>query len=243
MPTSVRITPDGATLRDGGHRAVRRASYTLGVRQTPEEQVTNRIVTIPNLLSLVRIALIPVFLGYLLTGADVAALITLVVASLTDFLDGFLARRLHQVSRVGQILDPIGDRLCIFAVTLGLAWRDILPWWLVIVVFAREAFLLVLGVLLARYELLPMPVSMLGKTGTFILLAALPILVLGYAAPGIGGWVTPIGIGIAVVGAVVYWCAGIGYAFATARMIRERRDDTPTSSVTLVDQRRPPNGR
>jgi cardiolipin synthase len=204
---------------------------------------SDRIVTIPNLLSLVRLALIPLFLGFLLTGQDPAALATLLAASVTDFLDGFLARRLHQVTRLGAILDPIADRLCIAAATIGLAFRGILPWWLVLVVFARDIVLLVVGGVLASNNVPIVPVSRVGKIATALLLLALPILVCGATLPATGAVLLPLGLLVAVVGAVLYWVAGIGYAVATRSVIRAQRNDTPRASVTLASHEEAPDGR
>ena len=92
--------------------------------------VSSRIVTVPNALSFFRLLLIPVFLVFLLTHEYLMALITLVVSSVTDFVDGFVARRFNQVSRVGQLLDPAADRLFIFSTLIGLAWGGFIPWWL-----------------------------------------------------------------------------------------------------------------
>ena len=93
--------------------------------------VGTRIWTIPNVLIVV--------------GDYVAALILLILASLTDLLDGYLARRLGQVTRLGQLLDPAADRLYIFAALLGLAANQLVPWWIVVVIVARDVFLLVLA--------------------------------------------------------------------------------------------------
>ncbi|HET6824615.1 MAG TPA: CDP-alcohol phosphatidyltransferase family protein, partial [Amnibacterium sp.] len=82
-----------------------------------DEPVSDDLLTIPNVLSFARLALIPVFLGFLITGQDVLALVVLVAGGVTDFLDGFLARRLHQVSRLGKLLDPVADRLTILSAT------------------------------------------------------------------------------------------------------------------------------
>lgn len=204
---------------------------------------SERIVTIPNLLSLVRLALIPLFLGFLLTGHDLAALATLIAASVTDFLDGFLARRLHQVSRLGAMLDPIADRLCIVAATLGLAFRGILPWWLVLIVLARDVVLLVVAGVLASTNVPIVPVSRVGKIATALLLAALPVLVLGATLPATAPVLLPLGTGVALVGAVLYWVAGIGYAMATRALIRAQRSDTPRASVTLASHEEAPDGR
>lgn len=207
------------------------------------EPVSDELLTIPNLLTLARLALIPVFLGFLITGQDVLALITLVVGAVTDFLDGFLARRLHQVTRLGKLLDPVADRLTILSATIGLTYRGFLPLWLLLVVVARDVGMLGLGVVLARHEVAPPPVSWVGKGATFLLLAALPVLVVAGAFPVTRPVLGPVGIGVALVGAVLYWLAGIGYALATRRTIVGRRNDTPQPSATLIRQRRSPDGR
>ncbi len=204
---------------------------------------SDRIVTIPNLLSLVRLALIPLFVGFLLTKQDPAALVTLLAASVTDFLDGWIARRFNQISRLGQILDPIVDRLCIVAAAVGLAFREILPWWLVLVVLARDVALLVVAGVLAANDVPIVPVSRTGKWATALLLAALPVLVLAATLPATAPVLLPLGLVVAVVGAALYWLAGIGYALATRSLLRRRRDDTPEPSVTLATHEEAPDGR
>ena len=139
----------------------------------------------PERAQLPPAALIPVFLVLLVLGDYVFALLVLVVSSLTDFVDGYIARRFSQVSRLGQLLDPAADRLFIFATLVGLAWQEVVPWWLVVVIVARDVFLLVLGVVLANHGFGPLPVHHLGKVATFALLFALPVLVLGLAFPAI----------------------------------------------------------
>jgi cardiolipin synthase len=210
-----------------------------GGQPTPSD----RIVTIPNLLSLVRLALIPLFLGFLLTEQDLAALATLIAASVTDLLDGYLARRLNQVTKLGAVLDPMADRLCIVAATVGLAFREILPWWLVLVVFARDLALLVVGGVLAAHNQPIVAVSRTGKLATALLLGALPVLVFAAAVPATGPLLLPVGLVLAIVGAALYWTAGIGYGLATRSLIREQRSDTPMPSVTLATHEEAPDGR
>ncbi|HQE46939.1 MAG TPA: CDP-alcohol phosphatidyltransferase family protein, partial [Rhodoglobus sp.] len=74
--------------------------------------------------------MVPVFLLLVLDGQDALALLVLVISSLTDFLDGYIARTFKQISRLGQLLDPAADRLFIFAALIGLAARGVIPWWL-----------------------------------------------------------------------------------------------------------------
>jgi len=194
--------------------------------------VGSRIWTIPNLLSMLRLALVPVFLVLIVVGSYVAALIVLVVASLTDLLDGYLARRLRQVTRLGQLLDPAADRLYIFAALVGLAANDLVPWWIVVIIVARDVFLLVLGVVLANHGYGPLPVHQLGKVATFALFFGVPVIMLGLAFPAVQPISEPVGWAITLWGAFLYWWAGIIYAIETARVIRiprvadDRRSDT-----------------
>jgi cardiolipin synthase len=197
--------------------------------------VSSRVLTVPNALSVVRLLLIPVFLALLITQQYVAALVTLVISSVTDFVDGYVARRFDQVSRVGQLLDPAADRLFIFSTLIGLAVRGFLPWWLVGVIVARDVLLLVLGVILAQHRYGPLPVHHLGKIGTFALLVAMPVLVLGAAFPSVDAWAQPIGWAAALWGVFLYWWAGVIYAIQTARLIRIP-GDAPTGSSDSVDR-------
>ncbi len=198
--------------------------------------VSSKVITLPNLLSMLRLALVPVFLVVLVRGEDAWALLVLMVASLTDFLDGYLARRFGQITRLGQLLDPAADRLYIFAALLGLAWRDLVPWWIVLVIVGRDVFLLGLGVILANYGFGPLPVHQLGKVATFCLFYALPMIMLGEAFPMVSWWSLPVGWAFGIWGAFLYWWAGITYAVETVRVIRIPRAIQPVPSDTLEDQ-------
>lgn len=200
-------------------------------RDLPEP--SSRIFTVPNCLSFVRLALVPVFLVLVVEGRDVLALIVLIVSSLTDFLDGVIARRFHQISRLGQLLDPAADRLFIFATLIGLAARDIVPWWLVAVILGRDAVLLALGVVLANAGYGPLPVHHLGKVATFCLFYALPILMIGQAFPSVAVVTVPLGWAFALWGALLYWWAGAIYVRQTVRLVRPGLVDAPAPSDTL----------
>lgn len=177
----------------------------------PTEDASDRIVTIPNALSLARLLGVPVFLWLVLAQqADVAAFVLLVVAGLTDWLDGYLARRLNQRSRVGVLLDPLADRLYIAATLLGLALRSIIPWWLVVILVLRELLLLALLPRLRRSGRWALPVTYVGKAATFALLWGFPALLLS-ALPTVGEAVAMAGWAFALWGTFLYWWAGIRY--------------------------------
>lgn len=202
-----------------------------------EDQQTNpvssRVFTIPNILSFLRLLLVPVFLVLIVRGQDAFALLVLVVSSLTDFLDGVLARRLDQVSRLGQLLDPAADRLFIFTALIGLAVRGVIPWWLVIVIVGRDAMLAVLGITLANFGYGPLPVHHLGKVATFCLFYALPILMIGQAFPAAAVVTVPFGWAFALWGAFLYWWAGLIYLRETRRVTRIPRPGGIGKSDTL----------
>ncbi|PPI36446.1 MULTISPECIES: CDP-alcohol phosphatidyltransferase family protein [unclassified Rathayibacter] len=179
----------------------------------------DRIWTVPNVLSMVRLALVPVFLVLVVLGEDALALLTLVVSSLTDYLDGWIARRFDQMTRLGRVLDPAADRLYIFATVLGLAARGLVPWWLVAVLLARDLMLVVLAVVLANNGYGPLPVHHLGKFATFCLFYALPLIMLGQAFPALAPASLPIAWAFALWGAFLYWWAGIVYAVQTRDLV------------------------
>ena len=186
-------------------------------------EVSSKILTIPNVLSFMRLILVPVFLWLIITGQDFWAFIVLVFSSVSDYLDGVIARRFKQITRLGQLLDPAADRLFIFATFIGLAVRDVVPWWLVAVIVGRDAMLLVLGVVLANFGYGPLPVHHLGKVATFCLFYALPILMIGQAFPEIAPFTAPFGWGFAIWGAFLYWWAGIVYVVESRRIISKSR--------------------
>ncbi|MDN5762343.1 MAG: CDP-alcohol phosphatidyltransferase family protein, partial [Microlunatus sp.] len=140
----------------------------------------DRVWTVPNALSLLRLLGVPLVVWLILgPQADWLAVVVLVIAGLTDWLDGYLARRWHQRSRVGQLLDPVADRLYILAIIGSLAIRGIIPWWMVVVLAARDVMIALLVPLLHTRGYSSLPVHFLGKAATFCLLYAFPLVLLG----------------------------------------------------------------
>jgi cardiolipin synthase len=139
-------------------------------------------------------------------------------------VDGFLARRLKQVSRLGELLDPLADRLYIFATLIALTVRDVLPWWFTIALVAREAFLGVLLLLLRRRGYGPPAVHYVGKSATFILLVAFPVLLLAHVLGQPYGWWYAAGWGLALWGLALYWIAAVFYVIQVYGVLRESRE-------------------
>jgi cardiolipin synthase (CMP-forming) len=188
------------------------------------EHARPRVLTVPNLISFARLCGVPLFLYLFLgTGHDVAALVVLVAGGTTDWLDGWMARRLNQVSRLGELLDPVADRLYILATLLAFTVREVVPWPFTAALLARELVLLVALAVLRRHGYGPPPVHYLGKTATFVLLAAFPVLLLAVAAPGLATWASAAGWALAWWGLVLYWLAGALYLVQVARLVRQER--------------------
>jgi cardiolipin synthase len=180
-----------------------------------------RIVTIPNAISLVRLLGVPVFVWLILVPqADILAFALLTLAGVSDWVDGYLARRLNQQSTVGALLDPLADRLYIIATICALAIRGIIPWWLVGIIIARDLLLILLLPALRRVGRVALPVTYVGKAGTFALLWGFPLLLLSGVEGPAGQVLGAAGWAFALWGTALYWWAGVRYLQDTLLMAR-----------------------
>jgi CDP-diacylglycerol--glycerol-3-phosphate 3-phosphatidyltransferase len=186
--------------------------------------VGNRILTLPNVLSLLRLLGVPVFV-YLLLGphADLPALAVLMLAGFTDWLDGRLARAWNQITRLGQLLDPLADRLYIFATLVAFVLRDVIPWQLAAALVGRDLVLTLCLPVLRRAGYGPLPVHFLGKAATANLLYAFPLLLLSIGTGPVATVARPIGWAFAIWGTALYWWSGVLYVLQVARLTGGRR--------------------
>ena len=198
-----------------------------------------RVVTLPNALSALRLIGVPVFVWLLLTGRDGWAVTLLFVSGFTDYLDGLLARRWNQVSRLGQLLDPAADRLYILSTLLGLAYRGVIPWWLTGLLICRDAVLTLTLPVLRYYGYGPLPVHFLGKAATFNLLCAFPFLLLGQVGGAVGAIALGLGWALAIWGAVLYGWAGWLYLQQVARVVALARADARAQATRQPGRREP----
>src|SRR5688572_21133322 len=144
------------------------------------------------------------------------------VAGVTDFLDGWLARRLDQFSTLGEILDPVADRLYILAVVIGLFLRDIIPWWVALALPLRDLLLWGLVPFLRTRGFSALPVHYLGKAATFNLLYAFPLLLLGDGTGMVASLADVFGWAFAIWGIGLYWWAGVLYAYQVYKLMQDR---------------------
>ena len=189
---------------------------------------TDRVLTLPNLLSFLRLLGVPFFLWLILgPHADGWAVAVLMLAGASDWLDGFLARRWHQTSRVGQMLDPVADRLYIGSTLVALALREIIPWWLVVLLVARDLVMVALVPLLRTRGYTSLPVHLIGKAATFCLLYAFPMVLLGAGEGGFALACKVLGWAFAIWGTSLYWWAGLLYVRQTFHLLQTPRVGLP----------------
>jgi len=161
-------------------------------------RLEGRILTVPNVLSLARLFMVPIVVALLLARADGLAAALFVLAAVTDFLDGKLARRAVP-TRLGQILDPVADRLMLSSVAVVLAVRGLLPAWAVAILVGRDLLTLVGSVVVGE----KIRVNRVGKAATALLMGAIALVVL---RPGtvVGEIMFYAGFGLSIVAALMY---------------------------------------
>ena len=193
-----------------------------------EVAVSRRVLTIPNVISIIRLAGVPLFLWLILVPeADGLALALLALSGLSDYADGYLARRLNQTSQLGAILDPVADRLYILSTVIGLGIRDIIPWWVAIILPARDAFLWCLVPFLRTRGYSSLPVHFLGKAATANLLYAFPLLLLGDGTGVLATLAKVFGWAFAIWGTGLYWWAGLLYAWQVRKLMADHDRRAP----------------
>jgi cardiolipin synthase len=198
-------------------------------KQDDEVAFGYRVLTIPNLISIVRLAGVPLFLWLILVPeADAWALAVLFISGITDWLDGYLARKLHQTSKLGAILDPVADRLYILSTVIGLGMRDIIPWWVAVILPARDAFLWCLVPFLRTRGYSALPVHYLGKAATAALLYSFPMLFLGDGDGPVATLSEVFGWAFAIWGIGLYWWAGLLYAWQVRKLMADRGRRAPS---------------
>ena len=180
--------------------------------------------TIPNVISVLRILSVP-FIAMLVARHEmVTALIVMAISAVSDGLDGLIARSFNQVSKVGQFLDPIADRLLIFCSILALGLAGIIPWWMLIVVGIRDILLGILIIVLAQVDYGPLPVHFVGKAGTALLMLSIVALIFADI------WVSPAAsllhlaaYATGIWGVGLYWYAGVIYLRQGLTLMKAQR--------------------
>jgi len=182
----------------------------------------NRVLTVPNVLSVIRLVLVPVFL-YLLLIADATgwAVAVLTFSGASDWADGKIARLFdNQSSRLGALLDPAVDRIYMVVVPVAMAVAGAIPWWIVVLLLGRDLVLATTLPLLRTRGLSALPVTYIGKAATFALMSGLPLVLLGQFDALWGRVVLAIGWGFLIWGLAMYLWSGILYLVQVVMVMR-----------------------
>jgi cardiolipin synthase (CMP-forming) len=202
--------------------------------QISRRQGEDRILTVPNALTALRLACLPVFL-VLLAQPDregqLAAAFLLAGLGVTDGLDGYVARHFNQVTSFGRVADPLVDRALVLSATIGAVVAGAIPVWLVVLVLAREVLVLAGAGLLALEGARRLDVSWPGKAGTFGLMCALPLFLMGDAPFRWSGLAETLAWIAATCGLALGWFAFAGYVPRAHAVFLEARAGRKTGSV------------
>jgi cardiolipin synthase (CMP-forming) len=217
------------TSQSNGHRRGGLLPYTGSVEQ---EDGLSRVLTAPNVITLVRLLCIPVFV-WLLFGLhrQSAAAALLAALGTTDWIDGYVARRYHQVSTLGKILDPAADRILVGTAVIAVIVHGAVPLWFGLATIGREALVSIMVLLLAALGAARINVLWVGKAGTFGLMFAYPAFLLSH---GSASWQGPIRVVAWVCGAVgltLAWVAAAGYIGPARTALRSGRAARHTASA------------
>lgn len=163
-------TPEGEAVRIIG----------AGSRPDAAEPRLNAVFTVPNVITVVRFLGVPLFVWLILGQHRYGwGVVVLVLIGCTDWVDGYVARRFNQTSKLGRVLDPMADRLAMIVVAVTLLLAGIVPWWLLATLVVPDAVLL--AVTLVFFHWHPdLPVSNIGKIRTALILAGTPLLLLAH---------------------------------------------------------------
>jgi cardiolipin synthase len=185
------------------------------------DELPDRWLTIPNLLSVIRLAGVPLFLWLLLgPKADGWALAVLVFSGFSDWADGKIARWLNQTSKLGALLDPAADRLYTLATVIAFVLRDIIPLWVAVVLVGRDVIVGICIWVLGRAGFTPPEVTYIGKAATFNLMYAMPLLLLAQGSSDFATIVRPVAYAFVLWGGALFVWSGLLYLVQTRAALR-----------------------
>jgi cardiolipin synthase (CMP-forming) len=193
----------------------------------------DRIVTLPNAITVVRLLMLPVFV-YLLFGQEDrfwAGWLLLAIGS-TDWVDGYLARRLHQVSNVGKILDPVADRLLFFVGVGSILIDGSVPIWVAVLVLVREVAIAMATLGLAAAGARRIDVTWVGKAATFLLMGAFPAFLVSESDASTADWYGVLAWSVAIPGLVLSYYSALLYVPLGRTALAEGRADRSAAQTS-----------
>lgn len=201
--------------------------FNAGARTDGPAVVHDKVVTVANAITAARLLGLPLFVWLTVEGALGLGFLTLVVVGVTDWVDGYVARRFDQVTRIGKLIDPLIDRALLATAGITLLVLGLIPWWIVAAIVARDVILLASSFVLFRKLNPGIAVSNLGKFATACLLIGVPGFLLGRMDWSAAQIFLYIAYGYCIVGIVTYYVAGFRYASAALEVRRSVDAGTP----------------
>lgn len=198
-----------------------------------DSQVSTKILTIPNILTFLRMGSIPVFATLLVYGREGAALAVFAIAGISDGIDGFIARRLNQESELGTIIDPIADKLLMTTAFIMMTIPGILepgrhlpvPFWVTAAVIGRDVLIITVAAsIIMMTGFRGFKPSWLGKASTFVQVGGVMLILIAAVLPSLRGFYLPTVYTIVTAFAVF---SGIHYIFFVARLMRDAEASEP----------------
>lgn len=201
------------------------------------EEVHHNVYSVANVVTLLRLLLVPLFFAVLLRDTErsrLAAFALYALAASTDWVDGQIARRTHTVTQIGKIIDPLVDRLLLASGVIGLYVIGVLPMWVPVLLVARDVYLLYGSYVLERHHII-LPVTYVGKLTTAVLFTGFSSLIAGWPVvrgagwdgpwwlPGTGSEAAPLGIWLVYAGTVLSVTAAAGYTQRAKRALDRAR--------------------
>ena len=184
----------------------------------------DRILTIPNVLSFLRLGSVPVFVALFVSGHTNVAVLIYAIGAWTDFFDGYIARKTDSVTELGKLLDPLADRVFIVALVIALVARDALSIWLAGAIVGRDVLILLMYPIVHRGVVGKIRVNMVGKTATAALLFGLTGLAITETTVSWHAIFEDSGRVMVIAGAVLYWVSGVMYAREAMALSAEARE-------------------
>lgn len=180
-----------------------------------ERDKQQKVLNVPNLLTILRLVMIPVFVWQFIVGHRIASLCLFLLASLTDMLDGYIARKYNLVTDFGKLMDPLADKLMLLTAMACLFFAGLVPLWVIVVIAAKELIMVLGGLLVLRHGLV-VQAQMIGKVGTVVFVVAVALTFLHeYTAP-FDLWLQYAAVALALMSVVFY-------VISTVREYRQRR--------------------
>ena len=190
----------------------------LNLKEKIRKLFTN-VWTIPNVLMMIRLILVPVFVVLFLKGHKMASLAVFVAASLTDMLDGFLARKLNQITDFGKLFDPLADKLMVLSAMVCQGIVGVFPWSAIIIVACKELFMVIGGLLMLKNDVVVYS-NYVGKAAQVCFILS---LVLAFFHDELAAWGVQLDIILLWITVALALCAMVIYIIGSVRTIRKRK--------------------